>query len=290
VSSAADYHPDDAVQADLAAWVDEVADQFEAAWQSLRPPRIADYLAGADCPRREAVLVELVKLDAAYRRRLGEKRQVEDYWAEFPELRGPGLAENPATGREPGPSTPCPVSNTPSLPHGESDPVAGNAVKISGYELLGELGRGGMGVLYKARQVNLNRIVALKMILAGPAAGPEQRARFRAEGEAAAQLQHPHIVSIYEVGEQHGRAYCAMEYVDGGTLTQRLAGSPLSPRLAAQFVETLARAVDFAHAHGIVHRDLKPANILLQRKSENPNSKSEKRDLSDLGFRIFPRR
>jgi serine/threonine-protein kinase len=136
-------------------------------------------------------------------------------------------------------------------------------IALPGYEILGELGRGGMGVVYKARQVRLKRLVALKMILSGVHADAEQLARFRAEGEAVASVQHPHIVQIYEVGEHEGLPYFSLEYVDGGSLSQKLNGTPLPAREAAQLVETLARAVHFAHERGIVHRDLKPANILL---------------------------
>ncbi len=135
---------------------------------------------------------------------------------------------------------------------------------VPGYEILGELGRGGMGVVYKARQTSLNRLVALKMILAGGHAGPEALARFRGEAEAVARLQHPNVVQIYEIGEHNGRPYFALEYVEGGSLDRYLGGAPQPARDAAALVETLARAVHYAHQRGIVHRDLKPANILLQ--------------------------
>ena len=134
---------------------------------------------------------------------------------------------------------------------------------IPGYEILGELGRGGMGVVYKARQLRLNRIVALKMILAGNHASPEARVRFLAEAESVAQLHHPHIVQIFAFGDCDGRPFFEMEYVDGGSLSDRLDGTPRPPRDAARLVETLARAIHEAHRLGIVHRDLKPANILL---------------------------
>lgn len=134
---------------------------------------------------------------------------------------------------------------------------------VPGYEIQQEVGRGGMGVVYKARQLSLNRSVALKMILAGSHAGTTERERFRREAEAVATLQNPHIVQIFEIGEANGHLYLALEFVDGGSLAQHLGGMPWFARDAAELVELLARAVQFAHHHGIVHRDLKPGNILL---------------------------
>ncbi|HMC63757.1 MAG TPA: tetratricopeptide repeat-containing serine/threonine-protein kinase [Gemmataceae bacterium] len=134
---------------------------------------------------------------------------------------------------------------------------------IAGYEILGELGRGGMGVVYKARQKGLKRLVALKMILGGTHAGAEQVARFKTEAEAVARLQHPHIVQIYEIGEADGFPFFSLEFVDGGSLADKLDSTPQPPRVAAGMVQILAEAVHYAHAHGIVHRDLKPANVLM---------------------------
>ncbi len=136
---------------------------------------------------------------------------------------------------------------------------------IPGYELLEEIGRGGMGVVYRARQIKLNRIVALKMILSGAHACADEIARFRAEAEAIGRLTHPNIVQVHEVDEYQGTAYLSLEYVDGGTLAGKLAGTPQPPRPAAEFMAILARAVHAAHLAGIVHRDLKPGNILLSR-------------------------
>ncbi len=114
-----------------------------------------------------------------------------------------------------------------------------------------------------ARQVRLNRLVALKMMLAGQRASPAELVRFRAEAEAIARLQHPNIVQIHEIGEHDGLTYLALEFVDGGTLEARINGTPQSPTPAARLVATLARAIHAAHQRGIVHRDLKPGNILL---------------------------
>jgi hypothetical protein len=138
-----------------------------------------------------------------------------------------------------------------------------SGLSFGDYEVLEELGRGGMGVVYKAQHVKFQRLVALKMILAGPYASPEQQSRFLTEARAVARLQHPNIVQIYDIGTHDGSPYFSLEYVDGGSLAARLQGPPPSDKEAAQLVEVLARAVHHAHGRGIVHRDLKPANVLL---------------------------
>jgi WD40 repeat protein/predicted Ser/Thr protein kinase len=135
--------------------------------------------------------------------------------------------------------------------------------QIPGYEVIGELGRGGMGVVYKARQLSLGRLIALKMILAGAQAGANQLTRFRAEAEAVARLQHPNLIQVFEVGEQEGRPYFVMEFVDGGGLDRLIDGKPQPPRRAAELLETLSRAIQAVHGAGIIHRDLKPSNVLL---------------------------
>jgi hypothetical protein len=134
---------------------------------------------------------------------------------------------------------------------------------IPGYQVEAVLGRGGMGVVFRARHLRLNRIIALKMALAGAYAGPQERERFQREAEAVAGLCHANIVQIHEVGDHEGRPYFTMEFVDGGSLAQKLAAAPRSVRWAAELVAMLAEAVSVAHRAGIVHRDLKPSNILL---------------------------
>ena len=134
---------------------------------------------------------------------------------------------------------------------------------VGDYDILAEVGRGGMGVVYKARHRRLQRLAALKMVLAGEFASPTQELRFRLEAELAARVQHLNIVQVYEIGSYEGRPFLALEWVEGGSLANRLDGTPWPPDEAAALIETLARAIDVAHGEGIVHRDLKPANILL---------------------------
>ncbi len=153
---------------------------------------------------------------------------------------------------------------TPPWNASQPAPVAAPRLpELPGYEVLSELGHGGMGVVYQARAVRLNRLVAIKMIHAGTRARPQDRLRFQIEAEAVATLQHPHIVQIHEVGESDGCPYLVLEYVAGGSLSQRTRAEPLTFRAAAELVRTLALAVEYAHRHGIIHRDLKPANVLL---------------------------
>jgi serine/threonine protein kinase len=174
-------------------------------------------------------------LQEALRQRLGERERFRPFWT---------VMQREKT-----------VSDAGPFPEALRD--------IEGYEVLEELGRGGMGVVYKARQTKLDRLVALKVIHGGAAANQAELGRFRNEAEATARLSHPNIVAVYEVGEQHGCPYLALEYIEGGSLAEKLDGTPLPPRPAVQLVETLAQAVQHAHAHGVLHRDLKPGNVLL---------------------------
>src|SRR5262245_55467434 len=173
-----------------------------------------------------------------------------------------GQPSTPVSG-PPG-SQPDPADRPPS----SSGTQTRAATIIAGHEVLGLLGRGAMGVVYKARQLSLNRLVALKMVLAGRHAGPQERSRLLAEAEAVAALQHPNIVQVYDVGEHDDLPFFSMEIVDGGSLADRARGAPFPARQAAGLVEKLARAVHYAHQNGVVHRDLKPANVLLTQDGE----------------------
>jgi WD40 repeat protein len=183
--------------------------------------------------------------------------------ASFP-ANGATLGGSNITNAGPSIAVPMTTSWAPTLNPDETSQAKSAALpNVPGYKVFGELGRGGMGVVYKAEQIKLKRLVALKMVLGGVVAGPHQLERFRSEAEAVARLQHPGIVQIYEVGELDGLPFFSLEYCAGGSLAQRLDGTPLASRDAAALIETLARAVHAAHERDIVHRDLKPANVLL---------------------------
>jgi eukaryotic-like serine/threonine-protein kinase len=301
---------DDSTTLAGSAWdeFEDVIRRFEDAWQGRARPEILAYLP-TDAGRTR-LLTELVHVDLEYRLRAGESARVEEYVARYPELtddravmleliaaehefrrrREPGLALSDVLQRFPQYRAELPgqIARTTidgrDVPLRPTDQRAEALPEVVGYEVLGLLGRGGMGVVYQARQLGLDRTVALKMVLTGFQAGPKDLARFRAEAVALARLQHPNIVQIYDVGETAGRPYFVFEFVAGGSLAQYLQGTPQPVRPAAQLVDTLARAVHAAHAHGVIHRDLKPANILL--RDEREGARGESRDLSPLASRL----
>ena len=149
------------------------------------------------------------------------------------------------------------------------EPMAAGRPTIPGYEILTELGRGGMGVVYKAERANPKRLVALKLMRDGALAGPQERARFRVEAEAAARIRHPNVVRIYEIGEHLGLPFFAMELIEGRSLDRHLAERALTAGKSAELIRTLAYAVQQAHDQQIIHRDLKPGNILIAGPDES---------------------
>ena len=242
-------NPDDGMTADF-----DLPRRFEAAWslalQGGTPPDVEDFVRELAEPERSAVREQLSSIDRKYRQTTSTGGA--DATGEFVPAADRGARVTADFTADYTPEAAAPVRKrarpTPTVP---------------GYEIDGELGHGGMGVVYKARQVRLNRTVALKMVLAGAHASPAQLARFQNEALAVAKLQHPNIVQIFEVGEHEGLPFFSLEFVDGGALDRKLDRKPLPPRAAAELAETLARAVDYAHRSGIIHRDLKPANVLL---------------------------
>jgi WD40 repeat protein len=259
------FAPSDAWPAEILNRIDPICDAFEAALRSGEGPAIEHYLDLLPAEGRARALPKLLyellllELDAHHSRR--RYPAAEEYHRRFPgqaAVVSAAFARTPpAASTDPG-VTVAPEAGVPALP------------EVPGFEVLEVLGRGGMGVVYKARHRGLRRVVALKMIRAGAHAGPEERARFRAEALAVARLQHPHIVQVFEVGEHDGLHWCALEYVEGDSLAKRQGGTPLPPRQAALLTQPLAEAVQYAHEHGVVHRDLKPANVLLTRGKVEP--------------------
>ena len=165
------------------------------------------------------------------------------------------ISEGDQTVCQTDPSAPAPLENTDRCRSGRPE--------IPGYELFETLGEGGMGVVYKARQIGLNRLVALKMIIGGSHSHSNLLARFRVEAEAVARIRHPNILQIYDIGEVDGLPFVSLELLEGGGLDDRLAGTPQPGRSGSELVATLARAIHAAHQAGIVHRDLKPTNVLF---------------------------
>jgi eukaryotic-like serine/threonine-protein kinase len=179
-------------------------------------------------------------------------------------------------------------ATTACLPTTAIAPPAFLPRKFGAYELQEELGRGGMGIVYKAWQPELKRTVALKMMLGGELASAAILARFRAEAQSAAQLDHPNIVPLYEVGEQDGQAFFTMRYVPGKTLAQAAAVAPLPQREAARLVATVSRGVHYAHRHGILHRDLKPSNILLGNSEQATGNSDQPSSLLPVASCLLP--
>jgi serine/threonine protein kinase/WD40 repeat protein len=256
--------------------VDAVCNRFEEAWKRGQRPRLEDYLKDAAGRERSVLLVELLIIEILYRKRT-ERLTPAEFQGRFPEDLSviqqafEAVADARLTGRrgcaahagvdsqQTGPDLGEQQSPEMSIPAA----VERKSPSIPGFRILRVLGRGGMGIVYKAEHLALKRHVALKMILAGEKADSKDLDRFRMEAEAVARLQHPNIVQIFEIGEHEGCPFFCLELVDGESLAQKLKGEPLPAKEAANLVQTLARAMHAAHGRKIVHRDLKPANVLL---------------------------
>ena len=256
--------PEDRILAQL---VDEVCREQRECWEAGNHVLAEAYLGqhpglAAD----SACAVEVLFNEMLLRRERGEAPQLQEYAQRFP-LLTPQLRLLVEVDQEIAQGHLLDLHAVTAV-FGPAEAAAQAAESlplpaIPGYEILKNLGRGGMGVVYWAWHSQLNRPVALKMLLAGDHASPQELCRFRIEAEAIARLQHPNFVQIYDVGRWNGRPYLSMEYVDDGSLARRLVGNPQPMRTAAELVEVLARAMHHAHQRGIVHRDLKPANILF---------------------------
>ena len=253
---------------------------FRQEWQAGRQPRIEDYLERVSSAHQPALRTALACLELQLSLEAGQQVRAEDYLARHPELASDmsAVRELIETELRQRPS-PCSGQSTALSATRATTPGFGATIApepsassssfpaIASYEILAVLGRGGMGVVYKAKQLGLDRLVALKMILAGTAS-EEELGRFRAEAQALARLRHPNIVQIHDIGMHDGKPYFSLEYIEGGSLDRRTGGQPHNARQAAQMLETLARAVHAAHEAGIIHRDLKPHNVLISEKGE----------------------
>jgi tetratricopeptide (TPR) repeat protein len=249
-------------------------------WRAGERTRVEDYVARHPHLATDThCILQLVVGEFLLRQECGETPSINEYQERFPghaealrrdldrlaNLASEALAPvSVATTVRPAGAKGAPSTRPPSMEQAPDLPAPTvERVVVPGYEVFEVLGRGGMGVVYRARQIGLDRVVALKKILYAEDAGAEQRRRFQAEAEAIARLAHPHIVQIYEVGETGGLPFFSLEYCSGGSLEKKLGGTPREAMPAARLVETLAGAVAAAHAAGIIHRDLKPANVLL---------------------------
>lgn len=257
--------PDPSISIPLAQRIDAACDRYEEAWQRDEQPSLAETVRGWSADEQRPLLRELLPLDILYRRKRGETPSVEDYRRDFPELETTWLESLLApTSSGSGEDLTVDLSQTQNSRRSRAGESLGVIRYFGDYELLDEIARGGMGVVYRARQLSLDRIVAIKRVLSGQLASGEELERFVNEAKTAALLDHPNIVPLYEVGMHEGQHYLSMGFVDGPSLDRVIASDLPDPTEAARLVAIVCDAIQFAHERGIVHRDLKPSNILLE--------------------------
>jgi WD40 repeat protein/tRNA A-37 threonylcarbamoyl transferase component Bud32 len=307
--SASQGWEDPGATTDVLEWVDEMADRFESAWKQGGRPAMADFLKQAEAAKRPALLRELIAIDLEYRWQTGERRKIEEYLDEFPELLGTdgmfpdalvlhvsrlgekyenaqaSVREQASRATVPMPRLRCPqcgnsvVGLTPSV-HEASCANCGNSFRIEPdssfvlaaadlprtlgkFQLIELLGSGSFGAVYKARDTELGRFVAVKVPRSGSLGTAEEQQRFLREAQSAAQLKHPRIVQVHDIVYEKGTAYLVSDYIEGRTLAQLLTERRPGYKEAAELLASVADALDYAHGHKIIHRDITTKNILI---------------------------